>query len=673
MLSKKYTVKGTHSLRKNDVTALKSAVQNLVGDECSVISEIFEKKNKWSEQIWSLGLGMKVSLYLCEKVPFFVEIKDFLMNDEEDESREFLFFPTIFFFLKFREVFSLESSNNFPQKMGSLLMCRGPTSRFLISGAHLMIPGILRSSLNSSSRLAFIYSVGTPFPYAIGYMTKNLLAGNNNGIGAFILHCYKDCLWSGFYDAYVTDYALCAAHGANCVALPTEFTEKEVFENLVSLQQSESHEIHQDPNAVSNPANVQNTDNLTSVIHENDVSGELDLEGQVVGGVKELVSFSEEEKLMFCFAETLKTVTPTMLPLKVSYFMALFTPNYPRITEDSKPVDFKNTSFKKALTFLQSLEYLTIEETTKGVHSITRMMHRGRLLTEHEEKYRDFLDNVHTPFVERERLTMEQKALETDKVLYEQKLISVELVFKPDKKMNRNLAYVLLLGKEVDDTALFPSLGDKPKVVVPPPADDEELAAAFEKFYSRKQVSDHVDAYIKAKGLLVVDKENPRAVPHVRLDGALIPLLKTTSSSLVPVNQIGQICLKTAFHVIHELIIQTNVKGISDTGASSIPPKRIQKEGPLPIVEVLVEKRGNKKVTVVKNLEAAGFTLKPLCSKWKLQYSTSCLVFDPDDGVERKGGKKHPKEIHIQGSFVLEMKNTMINELGFLPHMVVCR
>eukprot|EP00796_Vickermania_ingenoplastis_P010207 gene10207-7151_t len=608
-----------------DAAKLRLGVSSLFSGECDqLLDQVFDRKHSVSEQVWTFGPGAKASLYLVNKVPLFVEVNRFTVdpNNSSEETEMNIIFPTVFFFLRFRELVQFQCETD-PEKptgaalAATLLFCRGATSRFIISGAHLMIPGIVAARLHPDKRLALIFSMGNTIPYAIGYVSQALVEENKNGIGAFVLNCFKDNMWNTFVTDYNKNWALSSSMSAS---LPPEFTDKEVTE-------------------IINDAPIEDANVAVQEVAQEDPE-------------KESYAFSIEDRIKFCLIETIKMVTA---PIPLSQFMALFAVNYPRDTDTAKPIDFKETPYKKALTYLHSLDWIAMEEPHAGVHVIAKISHRVGAIRDHDLAYGPFLETVHLPRIEAERIKMQQEAIESDKVAYEQKILSVNVLYAPRYDLDRSLASVLLLGIVPEDTR-FPELGEDPVKAAPECCTNAELQVAMNQLYGAKHIINNINKYIREKNLIVTSAE-PRSMPTVRVNEVLAALQAGVPA--IPVNQIGERCLER-FTKVNQIILQTSIKGL--TSSSIIPPKQITVKGRQPVITLsVVTKRGRKMVTIVVGAQEVGFDLHLLCLEWKALYSTSCNIVDPNDKPSRS---KYPLEIHLQGTFTNELRDHLTSNLG---------
>lgn len=619
MFSKNYIVKGTHNVGKSELLRLRESVSKIFGDERKEITDgLFSSTRSFSEQIWRLSSGSKCSLFLFDGIPFFVEVKTFNKTTDDGEwvcdEKECIFFPTLFLLLLHRRNMDVGEHLR-EESVGTLLFCHSSTSSALISGANLMIPGIVDVS-RVPGRLAFVFSTGMRVPYAIGYLSENFLKQHVSGVGAYILHCFEDSLWTAFVKQYT---AHCNTHCYD--ALPAEFTRGKVLDG-------------------------RNDDVFLT-------------KQDIAPTEEEITKFSEEEKLMFCFVETIKEITPLMLPLKLSLFMALFLPHFPRQGDKPAPIEFKDTKYKKAVTFLTSLTYVTIEEPEKGVHIITSFPGRAKVIQEHDKRYKSFLEKEHNPKIFQERIAAEQNALMSDKVEYSQRIESILSLYKPHKTFNRALAYLLLLGREVDDSILFPALGE-PACNTTLKELDAELDSAFLNLYTKEEIVFNVNKYIKEKSLFVVSNSSEtKDLPLVKLEGPL-QVLRSEDSS-VKVTEVHNRCLKL-FYIVYDITLATKVNFFPE--GNLIPAQHITRELRVPFVSAKLEKKSNHKVTVVVNLEDFGFNLTLLCKKWKKKFATTCSIVDPNEAPASKKVMKRPREIHLLGKFISEIKKELRFELG---------
>lgn len=627
MLSKKYADKGTHMVGKRELKKFKGLVSRIFGQEKeSCMDDLFAQTRSISEKSLISGCGDKFSLFLFDGIPLFVDVKTFKVDEDDfsiKDQGESLFFPTLFFLLIYRKEFDILDHLE-KNEIGSLMFCHGPISKFLISGANLMVPGIV-DTIRAQSRLCFIFSTGMRIPYAMGVLSNNFLSDHTSGVGAFILHCYKDPLWCAFEEPYnLRCAALC------CDPLPPEFSAKEVLEGITTAQSAEN-------------LDVTPTEGIC-------------------------FSFSEEDKAMFCFGETLKVVTPSMLPLKLSYFMSLFSPHFPRVDANAKPIEFKDTKYKKALTFLKSLGCMTIEEKENGVHTITDIRYRGKLIREHEERYKVFLEKVQIPKTVNEAEELELTAMVSDTAVYSQKIHSVVYLYKPEKTMDRDLAYILLLGKERDNASLFPSLEEGPcKSVLN--EFEAELDKAFHSLYTKEELVANLNQYIRQKSLFDFSDSNPPdSCPFVRLEGPLKVLSITDTAAKI--TDVRERCL-SRFSLTLYINVQTSIEGICGTGA--IPIKQVVRVGKTPEVFVSEVRKRNHFVTRVTNLENLGFNLQFLCKRWRKHFSTWCAVAERIKGSNPLPREASQYEIHLGGKFVSEIKKILNSELGIPVSLIQCR
>lgn len=635
MFHKKVIIKKTYGVRKDEVLNLRAAFTNMYGDRGEDIAEfVFKKKEAFKEQIW-IADGIKVSVYLVDEVPYFIKFHSshLVEVDLNDQENEVLLVPTIFFLLKFRRILMNENEQNIIGEMGSKVVCHGSTSNFIISGAHLMIPGIL-SCTDTGKRIAFVFSLGDSYPYAVGYITANFKNGGKNGVGVHILHCYNDKLWMKFLDDYNRNYVV---HESG-LSIPPEFPStgiRDGIENGSFASNSRESSIEEGPEVHSPASSIFST---------------------------------QDERLNFALVETIKVLPLSSLPIDVNRFIALFHQNYPRCI-DQASIDFKHTVYKKALNFLQTFDFIKIEEQSEGNYIIRDIKNRRKLIDEHDQRYSSFLRNEHIPAIERELRDFELKAVAESKIVYEQKLLSAVLKFKPQKSMNRGIAHVMLLGRDINDDILFPQLGSTPLPPLLLESVDKELDLAFGNSYDMKELKENFNNYIRKRSLIVQGKTTG-SMPNVKLDGALRALCSGDVSELKK-NEAEMMCFRQ-FTTMHEIVVQYQVKGLGSL-LSSIPLKHIEKKGELPVVCVKIRTERKRIITIISNLEAVGFTLKYLASNWAVKFSTACRVVDPNASVkdaDEKKGRKKPVEIHLQGNFMQQMKNHLQSDLGLLPCMV---
>jgi translation initiation factor 1 (eIF-1/SUI1) len=111
-------------------------------------------------------------------------------------------------------------------------------------------------------------------------------------------------------------------------------------------------------------------------------------------------------------------------------------------------------------------------------------------------------------------------------------------------------------------------------------------------------------------------------------------------------------------------LIQYAVSDAASAAGVPVPRPRLRNGRP-GMVFVHTEKRaGNKHVTIVRGLDAYGFTLEVLALAWKHRFATSVAVVDPvvRDHLVLKSGTKVPRLLQLQGRH--DMEHHLTKEMG---------
>lgn len=705
MFRKKHTVKEVQALGKSDAKKLKAGLLAVFGDEFEdVVDAVWDKKASVSRRRWQFNPGVSAVLYLVNELALVISV-DGLPADAADlvpkNAHRDVLVPTVHFFLRARQFLheNPDRFRTFVAKVPLNVYCRGPTSRFLLSGAHLMIPGIVaadKTEIPPTGSLALVFSVGTDAPYAVGLTTARLTNNDSAGVGVYIINCFTDSLWQEFEAVFV---ASCIDKSGQRVAnpLPPEFQSNEVMEHLP-----------EGSDAAEPVDQISNRDTTTSCSAPQETTPAMD-EEPVAAEVAEVCSdeapavaatvesenaimndytglFSEEDEVLkFAFFEAVKAVPKSMIPLPLTQFTAAVVNAYPRVNADSRAIDFKSTKYKHALTFLKLFEgVIEITEVSPGVHSITKIDKSSPLVRNHTRTFKEFLDMVQKPAKEVEARAAEMRLMEDKKTVFNQQIVSVESSYRPRRNsgMPDDVARITLEGNieavvAHETERKLPTLEDVEKDQKTmetaedlPPVDDE----VYSTLYPRKTIADNLRSYVKARGLLVLPGPNnagKSTIPSVKLQGALSSYQAENGEEEIPLNKLEEIILKRHFSLITEIVIQTSVSG-SATMSEFIPPRHLVKNGLPPHINVWTEKRsGNKIITIVKNLKALGFDLDGLCRAWRQRFSTSCKVVDPAaEMTNLKSGTTIPMEIHVQGDITGKLATVLTKELGIPTNLI---
>ncbi|CBZ27046.1 conserved hypothetical protein [Leishmania mexicana MHOM/GT/2001/U1103] len=662
MFKRKCALKEAQSVGKSDVKKLRANVVSVIGiDNADKFDLVVGKKDMVTKRKYQCGLESSVFVYSVNEVPLFISI-DRLGKEDKDaitqaDSFSFLMVPTVFFFLRLHQLLA-EKGEEWTSLVNEgivTIVCRGPTSRFLLSGAHLMMPGILSTRKKTPvvvGDVALIYSVGVDVPYAVGIVTSNMTAKQDAGVGVFVVQCFHDNLWQEFENRFITNFSL----SSQSLLIPSEFGEGEVCERL--------------PEVDSATEENENTDD--------DVSSNEATEGKKTPGVDYADVFSDEDTMLnFCLCEAMKRVSHSLLPMPVSQFTSIVVASYPRDGAHTSAIQFKDTKYKKALAFFQRFpNLLTIAETSPGTHCVTQVNKSADVMRQHNMLYADFLSTMHREGCEKEVQALQAKLLAEGTGVFRQYIVSADVFYAAPRGLEDDLIRILLIGEELNiprDT-LFPTIEQVATGTVPvfqrTPIDDNVLR----ELYTRKTLVDNLKNYIKTHNLLVVNEVKKGELPSVKIDDTLSKMFTSKAyASEMPVNQVVEGML-SLFRLKHEIILQTIVEG-SSLASGNLNPKRIIKNGPLPTVHLWSAKVTNKRfITVLQSLESFGFDLQILADQWKKEFCTSSCVVDPSTTMKNlKPGTKIPLEIHLQGKLDTKIAAALLNEAKFPPPQLVCK
>lgn len=662
MFKKKYTSKEAQTVGKSNVKALKADVLDIIGhDNGELFDLIVGKKDTVTKGKYQCGPGASAFAYFVNDVPFFISV-DRLSDEEqtlisEDRGSRYPVIPTVFFFLRLHQLLAdrKEQWRHLISEAGTTVTCFGPTSRFLLSGAHLMMPGILRAHANkpaAEGQVAFIFTNGVEIPYAIGFVTSNLISQKDSGVGVYVVQCFRDNLWQDHENRFLTNYSL----SSQAALIPVAFGDSEVVGEAADVAKSD------EPADISGET-AEATENAPAEEEETVATSTL---------------FEDEDSVLtFCLCETVRQMSRATLPMPLPQFTSVVVRSYPRDGAHAGSIQFKDTKYKRALPFFQKFpELLVIAETSPGVHSVMTVNKSAAVMREHKKKYSVFLETVQREACEHESRVLQAKLLESGTAVFRQNIVSAGVFYAASRDLDEDLVRILLLGEELNipENVRFPTLeqvmsGTAP-TYEPTPVDE----GVFDELYTRKTLVDNLKKYILAHTLLVVSTAGKGEMPTVKINDVLSKMF--TSKSYAPelaLNQVEEGMLKL-FRTKHEILLQTTVEG-STLASENLVPKRIIKAGMLPKVNVWAEKAtGNKYVTIVRNLESFGFDLNLLSRQWKKQFSSSCSVVDPSTDMKNlKSGTKIPLEIHLQGNSAPKVEAALLNEANLPASALVSK
>ncbi|ORC87935.1 translation initiation factor 2D [Trypanosoma theileri] len=651
MFHKKHTVKGQEAVSKKESKRIRETIFGYFGKDYLECLESFWKKSDAVTQItWDFSTGGSASFYLVNKIPLVISTSS-LPDDSNGllPRGEIVFIPTLFFLMIMRAYYKGEDVTH-TTYFGSSVWTRGATSEYILSGAHLMMPGILDLKVQNDKLLrvgeiVFIFTAGMSWPYGIGLATSDLVNSSQRGRGVYVLHSYRDSLWDSYFMVFNTSWASITP------ALPVEFQETLVNERLL-----QSEDIQ---NEVTNEENgVENEEKEIYEVTETTGSDICDDEDLLIKSTLERLS-TDDALLDFALCEAIKGITKSMLPLPLTEFSPLLLSNYPRIPGETMQIDLKQTKHKKMLSYLRlRSDALTVSEISKGVFSVVQINKSCELFRKHRLDYGEFLQQVHEPAKEMEILEAEQQALrEGGKGYIKRRIVSIETLFSPrggDAMELKRIICTGLFDNEIQQNFLYSK-----------DIDNDFL----DELYSRKSLSENLRKYIIGKGLLKIEGKGEGS-PFVELTGAL-SFLRKDSVSQLRITEIENFIFQHLYTSVHQIIIEANPV-INGVVTSKSFFTRITRRNKLPKILIYTEKRqGNKIVTVVKYLDTYGFDLSALANQWKQLFSTSCCVHDPSKDFQKlKQGTKVTLELHLGGGWLSKLTTVLEKELGLPQHLI---
>ncbi|KAH9600492.1 SUI1 domain [Trypanosoma melophagium] len=651
MFHKKYTVKEQEAVSKKESKKIREIIFGFFENDHSESLESFWKKGDAMTRItWEFSTGGSASFYLVNKIPLVISTSS-LPDDSNNllPRGEIVFLPTLFLFMMMR-IFYKGEDVPLTKNYGSSVWTRGPTSEYILSGAHLMMPGILDLNIQNDKRfrvrdIVFIFTAGVSWPYGIGLATSDLVNFSQRGRGVYVLHSYRDLLWNSYFIEF---NSICPSI---IPALPVEFQENYVTEGLLQRE-----DIQNDVNKEETEVKDEEKEihEITETI-ESDICDDEDL---LIKSTLERLS-GEDALLDFALCEAVKGITKSMLPLPLTEFSPLLISNYPRIPGVKMQIDLKRTKYKKMLLYLRLRnDIITVSEINKGVFSVIQINKSCELLRNHRLEYGEFLREVHEPAKEMEILEAEQQALrEGAKGGFKRRIVSIETLFSPRGGDAMELKRILCTG--VLDNEIQQTIRNSKDI------DNDFL----DKLYSRKNLSENLRKYIVGRGLLKIEGKGEGS-PFVELTEAL-SCLRKDSVNWLRITEVENFIFQHMYTSVHQIIIEANPV-INGVVTSKSFFTRITGRKKLPKILLYTEKRqGNKIVTVVKYLDTYGFHLSALASQWKQQFSTSCCVHDPSKDFQKlKQGTKIALELHLGGDWLSKLTTVLEKELGFPQHLI---
>lgn len=663
MFKKKFSTREAQSVGKGNAKTLRVEVLDVIGkDNGELFDLVIGKKIAVTKTKHQCGSSASAFVYSVNDVPFFISV-DRLADEEQSlitdgRPHRYSIVPTVFFFLRLHQLLAdkKEQWTHFVSDAGVAVTCFGPTSRFLLNGAHLMMPGIIHvraKTTASAGDVALVYTHGVDVPYAVGFVTDNLVSQRDAGVGVYIVQCFRDNLWQEHANRFMVNYSL----SSNAPLIPSQFGENEVAgEPSANPQPEEPAEAHG-----SECAEVE-----SSAYEGKNRSADI------------VTLFEDEDAVLsFCLCEAVKQLSCSMLPLPLPQFTSIVVQSFPRDGVHTEPIQFKDTKYKRALSFFQQYpELLTITETGPGAYSVLSVNKFAAVMRQHAAKNKSFVETEHREACEKEARALQAKIIENGTAVFRQSVVSAGVFYAAPHNLDEDLVRLLLLGEDPTspEDVHFPTLDQVTNGTAPecePTPIDRDI---FDELYTRKALMDNLKKYVQTHSLLVINTAGKGRLPNVRIDKVLSKLFSSEDyAPELPLDKV-EVAMLRLFKTKCEIILQTVMEG-SSLASENMVPKRICRSGGLPKVSVRVKRvKNNKVVTVVRNLDALGFDLNLLARQWRKQFSCSCSVVDP---VTKKRNFKlntdFPLEINLQGNLIAKVKAALLNEANLPPSVLVSR
>ncbi|KAF5221172.1 hypothetical protein ECC02_005740 [Trypanosoma cruzi] len=656
MFHKRHSTKEQLVVGKKESKKLRDRfVAILEKDHLDSLDSFWKKSDSINRITWEFSTGGVAAFYVVNGIPLLFSVIS-LPDDSQGifAGKDVALIPTLFFLLLMRNYYKKEDME-VVSLFGSKVWCKGATSHYILSGAHLMMPGVVDIGEVNNKTLhvgetVFVHSIGNSCPYAVGLSTEGLVNRAKIGKGVYVLHCYKDLLWDSYFAVF---NAFC---GSVYPVLPSTFRANEVVEILLPKLDT----VNEISVEKGDQGNLENGDD--EVLRKNVFFNQ----SHVIQTTLKMIE-GEDALIDFALCETVRALSQSMLPMPLTEFSPLLISNAPRIPGAKLQIDFKRTKYKKVLPYLlMRSDLITVSEGKKGNHFIVQINKSIEILRRHRRNYAEFLQLIHEPAKEEEALEAEQQMIrEGAKGGIKRRIVSIETLYSPKNgsaiELNRILCTGMyldnmeqkFLGETLPQNLLLASYGDNNDFL--------------DELYSRKHLCDNLRKYIRAKGLLETEGHSD-GIPFVKLDDTLLPIASELDKSM-RITEVEDRVFDRMFAPVHQILMETNqfINGVA-TSVSFIT--KTTKKGKLPKILVFTEKRkGNKIVTIVRGLDAYGFDLASLATEWKHQFSTFCTIYDPSkEMIKVKQGTQVPLELQLGGDWLSKLKAVLQEEFGFPQH-----
>lgn len=580
MFRKPFKVKSNNAIRGSDRRKLKDNIRSvfprLAPDE---VSHLVPNKEVMSIMTISTHNDKTVTCYFLQKNPIFFDVDGTLL-------------PTVY------------TLWIYPQM---ILSFTTPAHVFpiLAGGADLLFPGVVFPSSGvpdfPSGAPTYVSLLGNGAAVAVGVSacsSEELKREGCKGKRVLIYHCYKDFLWnigekdtppllpdftsSPLWKEIVesSDGSEEVMDGLNIDVNNLELTEEITEEAEVMQAESdvENGEEEKDLERNGKCDTLQKTSNGVQ-IEGNDINGTINLKIESEGEDELQLSPQEEmdSLLRNCFYQALLDAKKIELPILVSKFSSQYLHG---ACPEGQRIDVKKSSYKKMSVFLSAMQndgLVIVKELSKGVESITKMDIQNEIMMAYSQ----------SKFA-KERKNSRLEKMEEEKEIQKQQSKTIEI---------RELFAVSAKA------APFFKLYEKNKGTV----------------VSSSEVRQILTAYVKDKELIDKSKKNV-----INLDALLTDVLYAKGQHQHTVNWDG--------------IMNLMLKNMNPCHEVVCPGQEpVIRKGKMAYVEVNIENRmGNKKVTVIKNLECYGIDTKLFAQSLQHAAASSTSV-NPVPGKDNTG------------------------------------
>ncbi|XP_070563813.1 eukaryotic translation initiation factor 2D-like [Ptychodera flava] len=475
----------------------------------------------------------------------------------------------------------------------------------LSGGADLMLPGVVKLPDGipqvQKNGVCAINLFGNKAAVAIGtatMSTSDMLEAGMRGKGILVCHTYQDQLWGHGEKTALPTIAMETTKDTDTEA-PTEVSDIQTFSED-GAEANEAPPTTDLENLAIDDSQTATNDEATEEVGE--MNTEL-IEG-AVGGTEEAENVDEcdedtrtptekmDELLYTCFLHSIKTkVKKSDLPLLTSNFK----PHLLSVCPPGKVIDIKKSSYKKLSKFLGEMKkkgFIDMKELQKGVDSIV---------------------NIHREHPEVRKFEVPEYAVEASEVK-ETAPPSGEYV--PPEIVELHSVNAVTLP-------LFQAIGYKKGAWLT----QQEIRSVITEYVKNNELVDKSQVVMNPQLTDALLNKNEYDVTHLRWD-ELFQRCYNQMGSGYQITFPGQPQLK-------------------DAGV---------KKGKLPVINITTEQRtGNKKVTLVQNLEIFGIDAKSFAHKVQVGVAASTSIV-------AIAGKSAGSQVLIQGNQINYVAQLLLDE-----------